>query len=522
MENVAKSIKKTHGPVGTPHSNQNTKAKNKRVETTRVESALQARVVTRTHQKDEANRKLSQTRSTFDTLFEANPIPTALTRLKDASFINVNAAFLRYFDLQREEVIGRTVESMNLGMEKGSPERIHLASELQARGGISNFEWEMRLPSGKPVTILVSLQYLYIDDTEAILSAFVDITEQKRAEELMRSMVDAAPDATVVTREDGTIAFVNKQLENVFGHARQDLIGRPLTELIPARFHELYAQHGPTFFKEASVHQIGHGFRLYGRRWDGTEFPVEISLSPLKTAEDTLAIAAIRDITKRIESERKIRRLASLLGEAEQKERQRISQLLHDDLQQQLFAAKLQLPLLEQAYSQGDPEAVRLTLAEIDGYLTKSITITRNLSVEFGPFALPEEHLSGALAALSTQMQNQYGLHVTLKTNDIETILDNRLSRLLYQMVRELLFNVVKHSGTLQAELTLERVNDELRVTVSDSGRGFDPAVVMSQTEIAHGLLNIRHRLELLDCRMEITSQPGGGTRISIYCLDSN
>jgi PAS domain S-box-containing protein len=519
---VAKSSQKNHKFVETSRTDQKTKAKKKRVNTTRVDSALQARVLERTAQRDEANRKLSQTRNTFENLFQDNPIPLALTRLEDGTFLNVNAAFLKFFDFRRDEVIGRTTQSLRLGMEASSFERLRAVDLLRKEGGVLNYERELLLPSGKQINVLASLQYFCIDDTEAILKAFTDNTNQKRAQEVLHKLMDAAPDATVVFREDGTITFVNKQMENVFGYAGQDLIGKPLTELIPERFHDLYMLRSQIYFNDAGEDQIGSSLKLYGRRWDGTEFPVEINLSPVKLQEGTLVIAAIRDITKRIESERKIRRLASLLSEAEQKERERISQVLHDDLQQRLFAAKLQLSLLEQAYTEGNQDTVRLTLGELDSYLAESIAITRNLSVEFSPGTLQEENLANALAALSTQMQNQYGLNVTLQTNEIETNLDRRMSGLIYQMARELLFNVVKHSGTLQAELTLERVNDELRITVSDGGQGFDPNVVMSSVGVAHGLLNIRQRLELLGCRMEISSKPGAGSRISIYCLDSN
>lgn len=486
-----------------------------------LNESLQARVMKRTQQRDEANRKLSQNRNTFDILFQANPIPTALTRLSDQTFIDVNVAFLKFFDLKLEEVIGHTVEDLKIGTELQSHERLSLKDRLRKDGAIRNYERELKLPGGKNVTILASLQYLCIEDTETILSAFIDITEQKQAEEMLRSLVDAAPDATIVIREAGTIVLVNKQLENVFGHARQDLIGKPLSILIPERFHELHPQHRLDYFSEAKLHTIGTALKVFGRRWDGSEFPAEISLSPLQTPDGMLAIASVRDITKRIETERKIRRLATLLSEAEQRERQRISQVLHDDLQQRLFAVKLQLPRLEEALNGKNNEALRLALAEMDAELTESISLTRNLSVEFDPITLQEENLAAALAGLCTQMNKQYGLNVVLKTNEIQTNLDSRLSGLLFKMVRELLFNVVKHAGTLQATVSLERLEDEIQITVSDEGKGFDPIAVLSQPGIAHGLLNIRQRLELLGCRLEITSQPGVGTRIAIYCLDS-
>ena len=521
-ENVAKSIKKSSSSVTAPRKGQKTKGKQERIARAHsglaVNESLQARVVKRTAQRDEANRKLNQTRSTFDSLFQANPIPTALTNIQDDSFINANVAFLKYFDLKLEEVIGHTVQDLNLGVVIQPPERTDLLEQLQKEGGIRNFEREMTLPSGKNVTVLASLQYLHTEEMEAILSAFIDITERKQAEAILRDIVDAAPDATVIIDADGKIVLVNKQMEHVFGHAREELIGKPVSTLLPERFHGAHPRHRLEYFREPMARPMGSDLKLYGRRWDGTEFPVEISLSPLQTPDGMLAIAAIRDITRRTEAEQKIRRLSHLLSEAEQKERQRLSQVLHDDLQQRLFALKLQLPILESESSQGNREVIRALLAEMEEELTESIFITRNLSIDLSPITLQGTNLVNALTALSTRMQKQYGLTIALQTNGIETNFDNPLSELIFQTVRELLFNVVKHAGTLEATMTLERVDNQLRITVSDGGQGFDPAAVMSEAGASHGLLDIRQRLEPIGCQMEIASRPGAGTRIVIHC----
>ena len=521
-ENVARSIKKSSNSVTAPRKGQKTKGKQERIARAHsglaVNESLQARVVKRTAQRDEANRKLNQTRGTFDSLFQANPIPTALTNIQDASFINANVAFLKYFDLKLEQVIGHTVQDLNLELEIQPHERTDLLKQLQKEGGIRNFEREMTLPSGKNVTVLASLQYLHTEEMEAILSAFIDITERKQAEAILRDIVDAAPDATVIIDADGKIVLVNKQMEQVFGYAREELIDKPVSTLLPERYRGAHPLHRLEYFREPMTRPMGSGLKLYGRRWDGTEFPVEISLSPLQTTDGILAIAAIRDISKRTEAEQKIRRLSHLLSEAEQKERQRLSQVLHDDLQQRLFALKLQLPILESESSQGNTEVIRALLAEMEEELTESISITRNLSVDLSPITLQGTDLVNALTALSTRMQKQYGLTIALQTNGIETNFDNPLSELIFQTVRELLFNVVKHAGTLEATMTLEREDHQIRITVSDGGQGFDPATVMSEAGASHGLLDIRQRLEPVGCQMEISSRPGAGTCIVIHC----
>jgi two-component system, NarL family, sensor histidine kinase DevS len=329
-------------------------------------------------------------------------------------------------------------------------------------------------------------------------------------------LLDAVPDATAVIDEEGTIILINTQLENIFAYAREDLIGKPIRILIPERFHKVHPQHRMRYFRNPEVRPMGTGLKLYGRRCDGTEFPVEISLSPLKTPDGMLAIAAIRDITRRIEAERKIRQLAALLTEAEQREQQRISQILHDDLQQRLFAVKAQLSILTTAYNQEDWRTLEAALAEMDGELTESISATRNLSRDLSPIIHPGGDLAEALTKLSTQMQKQYALNVALEMEGVKANLDENLNVVLLQAVRELLFNVVKHAETQQAAVKLELVDGQIRIMVSDEGKGFDSAAVMSDSGTAHGLLNIRQHLELMECGMEIRSSPGNGTHVII------
>ena len=330
-------------------------------------------------------------------------------------------------------------------------------------------------------------------------------------------LMDAAPDANVVINEEGIILLINKQLENIFGYARSDLIGKPIRALIPERFHKIHPQHRMRYFREPKVRPMGTGLKLYGRRSDGTEFPVEISLSPLKTPDGMLAIAAVRDITERIDAERKMRQLATLVSEAEQREQQRISQILHDDLQQRLFAVKAQLSLLNNAYNQKDWQTLETAVSEMDRGLTESISVTRNLSRDLSPIIHQGEGLANALTRLSTQMQKQYALNVALTTDGVKANFDENLNVVLLQAVRELLFNVVKHAETLQATVTFEQVDGQMRVMVSDEGKGFDPDAVISDSGIAHGLLNIRQHLELMGCQMEIRSSPGNGTHVIIH-----
>jgi len=382
----------------------------------------------------------------------------------------------------------------------------------------TSVEREVRTKSGNSLIVRMAPYYAHDKKIDGVTITFIDITAQKQVVEMLSNMVDGAPDATVAIKEDGIIVLVSKQLENVFGYKRGDLIGKTIRTLIPERFHEVHPQHRIRYFREPKVRPMGTGLKLFGRRSDGSEFPVEISLSPLKTPDGVLAIAAIRDITERVETDRKIHQLATLLSEAEQNERRRVSQMLHDDLQQRLFAIKAHFQLLNQAYNKIDWETLQSTLAEMEGWLTESITITRDLSIDLSPIIPPGEGLADSLTRLFAEMEKHFGLNVVLKVDGVKINFDESLRLLLFQIVRELLFNIVKHAKTLNATVTLEHIDNEVRITVSDQGKGFDPVAVMRGPGIAHGLLSMRQRLDLIGCHMDVISKSGSGTDVFIHC----
>jgi PAS domain S-box-containing protein len=143
-----------------------------------------------------------------------------------------------------------------------------------------------------------------------------DAVEQKQSEKRFRGLLEAAPDAMVVVDQQGMIIMVNAQTEKVFGYTRGDLFGQHVEVLVPTRFRDVHPFHRKQYGKYPRVRPMGADLELYALRKDGSEFPVEISLSPMETEDDNLIIAAIRDITERKRAEARFRGLLEAAPDA--------------------------------------------------------------------------------------------------------------------------------------------------------------------------------------------------------------
>lgn len=134
-----------------------------------------------------------------------------------------------------------------------------------------------------------------------------EINVRKQTEEKFRRLLEAAPDGIIIVNEQGQIMLVNAQIESMFGYKRQNLIEQPVESLIPNRYRKIHPQHRADYYQASRVRPMGAGLELYGLRQDSSEFPVEISLSPLETEEGLLVMAVIRDTTKRKQAEEALR-----------------------------------------------------------------------------------------------------------------------------------------------------------------------------------------------------------------------
>ena len=372
---------------------------------------------------------------------------------------------------------------------------------------------------------------------------FMDITERKRveralkeSEERYRQLFEMESDAILlIENETGQILDANLAAQSLFGYSRNELLSKNNAEL--SAEPSLTRQFRLNGMKsESPILKIP---LRWHRKKDGTVFPVEITGRFFEINGQSVHIAAIRDITERkkaqefLESwnaalERRVaerteevekysRQLQALTGRlvrAEEDERQRISDVLHEDLQQILVAARMTLGA---ALASVENAVAQETLTHVDGMLTRSLRLTRTLVQEIAVPAVREGDLPFAIGWIAEQMQEKFGLQVTLTCEEKMDPVGQNVYVCLYRVVQELLFNVVKHAGVKQARVALQRHEESgIRITVSDKGCGFSEAALagLNKGGDGFGLFSIRERIEGLCGRMSVVSAVGQGTSV--------
>jgi PAS domain S-box-containing protein len=242
-------------------------------------------------------------------------------------------------------------------------------------------------------------------------------------------------------------------------------------------------------------------------------------ISDRKQAEE-----ALRELTATLESKvaqrtaellhrtRQLQKLTLELSETEDRERQRMAEILHDDLQQMLAAAKFHVGLLRNRVKRDS--SLEATAGQIDRMLKDAIEKSRSLSHELSPAVMHHGDLAETLRWLANQVQAKHGLAVHVHAQDPVRLPSEALKGFLYKAAQELLFNVVKHARVKEAGIRVRQYGRGIGLSVSDRGRGFDPQELRDAA--GFGLLNIRARVESLGGRMTIRSVKGKGSKFVI------
>jgi PAS domain S-box-containing protein len=389
----------------------------------------------------------------------------------------------------------------------------------------------------------------------ARVDAHVRIDRQrKHAEAALRErehdlqvVIDAMPALISYVDADGRYRFANRSYEEWFGLARQDVVGRAMSEVLGAGAVDALQPHVQSALRGEVVHFETQAEYRTGSRWiEGQYIPdagpdgrvrgffvlvLDVTERKRIESERERTEAALRESRQEllrqrsaleelnrtleqrvVERSMRLRALAAELAQTEQRERARLAQILHDHLQQLLVAAKLRLGAVIDAASGGRFDQLLLDTRAV---LDESIEASRSLAVELSPPVLNQQGLAAALEWLARFMLDRHALHVELVL-DRKAEPDNPDVRfLLFQAVRELLLNVVKHAGVDRAMLTMGRSADgQIEITVRDGGSGFDPASLPPSA--GFGLFSVEQRLAAIGGTLGIEAARPGGTTVTL------
>ncbi|MGK2947850.1 MAG: hybrid sensor histidine kinase/response regulator [Acidimicrobiales bacterium] len=210
-----------------------------------------------------------------------------------------NRAATRVYGFERDEVVGQPISVLAPPDQPDTLlEQLHRAGRGEPVGQV---DVARQRKDGTVVDVSVSLASMHdaSGTVTGVATVHRDVSDRRRADDRFRSLVETAPDAIVIVDELGRIELVNAQTERLFGYERTELIGQPVEVLVPARYRTMHPVHRTGYVAHPKVRGMGAGLDLHGLRKDGSEFPVEISLSPLQTDTGMTVSAAIRDVTER-------------------------------------------------------------------------------------------------------------------------------------------------------------------------------------------------------------------------------
>lgn len=448
----------------------------------------------------------------------------------DGRIVFLNRGAETLFGYAAEELVGKPVETLIPEDLRASHEeyRQRYKSSPRARPLLSGLDLYGLRKDGTRFRAEIALTPIDSSDGLLVAGTIRELSTGDESEAYFRMMLETAPDAMIIVDENGRIAIVNRQAEDMFGYQRAELLGHEVEMLLPENIRDKHHHHRDRYVDKPELRPMGAGLELLGRRKDGSEFPVEISLSPVKTSSGMFVSSVIRDVTQRRRMEQEII-AARQAAERAQKANTAFLAAASHDLRQPVQALSLLNGALrrtvkdERAREMIDHQEHSLTA--MTNLLNSLLDISRLdagvVTPEFEEF--PMQRLIDRLSAEFGRQASHKGLEFASEPCAITVRSDPNL---LSEIIQNLVSNAIRYTDSGSVQMVCDCSGDNCRLEVVDTGIGIEEDQLEeifkefhqtktpgSSTEgFGLGLAIVRRLADLLEHDIGVESEPGKGS----------
>lgn len=445
--------------------------------------------------------------------------------------INISPSLEKILGYKPEELIG--VSFQNAGIITSGSLKDAVSDFLRVLAGETVFMsiYEFIAKDGVSVFGETSSAPLFRDGkVVGVVSIARDITDRRKAEQALKdrenrlkSIFRSAPIGIgVVSSPDRIIMDVNDEMCKMLGYHKHELVGKNALIIYPS--DKEYKRVGREKYKQIEEYGVGT-IETQWKRKDGRIIDVILSSSLIDHKDITKGVTFTAiDITERKHFEKELKRshaqlraLSVRLSEVEENEKRRLAQELHDQVGQNLTALGINLNTLPTLVSIGETDKIKDRVRDAQKLLDETTRSIRSVMADLRPSVLDDYGLLSAVRWYSQKFSERTRITVKIEGNELKSRLPHFFKTTLYRIFQEALTNIAKHARASKAKISLEETKTEIKLIISDNGKGFNPETVYKKKkQTMWGLLTMKERAEAIGGKFDVQSSPGKGTKIFV------